>query len=180
MRRLLTLAVALGFGTAVAHADLVASEPEAGAVLAAAPSEVVLHYSEPLEVPFSIFKVYRLDAEVDLSADNAQARLNGLAAELVNSVLELRDDADADDRVDTGLDTAGATVDEVTFELAEDLPEVLVVDDDRTISEAQGLSLCLLRVRDVQPNGRKLLRGDQVTHDRRTDVELFSVDPCER
>jgi len=122
MRRLLTLAVALGFGTAVAHADLVASEPEAGAVLAAAPSEVVLHYSEPLEVPFSIFKVYRLDAEVDPSADNAQARLNGLAAELVNSVLELRDDADADDRVDTGLHTAGATVDEVTFELADDLP----------------------------------------------------------
>lgn len=123
MRRLLIILTALVLGAASAHADLVASEPEGGSVLAEAPAVVVLDYSEPLEVPFSIFKVYRLDADVDLSDDNAQQRLNGLAAELVNDVLELRDDADAEARADTGLETDGNTVDQVTFVLQEDLPD---------------------------------------------------------
>lgn len=123
MRRLLVLLSALGVSMASAHADLVASEPAGGSVLAEAPAAVVLDYSEPVEVPFSIFKVYRLDAEVDLSADNAQQRLNGLAAEVINEVLELRDDAEAESRVDTGLETDGNTVDQVTFVLQDDLPE---------------------------------------------------------
>lgn len=123
MRRLLTLVAALGLGFAWAHADLVSSNPAAGSLLSEAPAEVVLNYSEPLEVPFSLFKVYRLDAEVDLTADNAQQRLNGLAAQLMNEVLELRDDAEAEQRVDVGLDTDGATVDQVTFVLQDDLPD---------------------------------------------------------
>ena|SRR5690625_1441839 len=123
MRRLFTLLATLGLSFAWAHADLVSSEPEAGSLLTEAPAQVVLNYSEPVEVPFSIFKVYRLDAEVDLDADNAQQRLNGLAAQLMNEVLELRDDAEAEERVDVDLETGGATVDEVTFVLQEALPD---------------------------------------------------------
>ena len=123
MRRLLTLLATLGLSFAWAHADLISSDPEAGSLLTEAPAQVVLNYSEPVEVPFSIFKVYRLDADVDLEADNAQQRLNGLAAQLMNEVLELRDDADAADRADASLETEGATVDEVTFVLQDELPD---------------------------------------------------------
>ena len=123
MRRLLTLLATLGLSFAWAHADLVSSEPEAGSLLTEAPAQVVLNYSEPVEVPFSIFKVYRLDAEVDLSADNAGQRLNGLAAQLINDVLELRDDAGAEARADAGLETDGTTVDQVTFVLHDELPD---------------------------------------------------------
>src|SRR5690554_1307401 len=100
MRRFLSAIALLCMGIAFGHADLLESEPAAGAVLDSAPQQVVLHYTEPVEALFSVFKVYRLDAEVDLDADNAQQRLNGLAAALVNDVLELQDDEEA--RVDVG------------------------------------------------------------------------------
>lgn len=40
-----------------------------------------------IEALFSTFKLFRLDAEVDLNAANAELRLNGLAAVLVNRYL---------------------------------------------------------------------------------------------
>lgn len=120
MKRLLPLILVLSLGLVQAHAHLSGSEPADGDVLSAAPQQVLLRYSEPLETMFSIFKVYRLDAEVDLTADNANQRLNGLAAALVNDVLELREDGP--DRVDTGIESDGATVDELNVVLDSDLP----------------------------------------------------------
>lgn len=120
MRRLLAVLLLPLLSLAAAHADLVSSEPAAGAVTVA-PERVVLHYSEPLETLFSVFKVYRLDAEVDLTAADAGPRLNGLAAALVSEVLDLRDD-EGDARVDTGIESEGATVTELAILLQEDLP----------------------------------------------------------
>ena len=121
MRRLLPFLLLPLLSLAAAHADLVASEPENGAVVTAAPERVELRFSEPLETLFSVFKVYRLDAEVDLSAADAGPRLNGLAAGLVNEVLDLRD-GEGDARVDTGIESDGATVAELGIVLQEDLP----------------------------------------------------------
>lgn len=121
MKRLVTLVAILGLGAAVAHADLRMSEPIAGSVLTEAPAEVVLRYSEALEVPFSTFKVYRLDVEIDLEADNALQRLNGLASELVNDVLGLRDDGQAEARVDVAVESDSVTTDLLQLTLNENL-----------------------------------------------------------
>lgn len=76
--------VALGAPLAAAHAYLESSEPAANAVAAGPLEAVELRFSEGIESAFSTFKVYRIDAEVDLAADNAAARLNALAAVLIS------------------------------------------------------------------------------------------------
>src|SRR5699024_1348319 len=123
MRRLLSvLLVALVSGSVLAHAELRTSEPAAGAVAETAPEEVVLTFSEPLETLFSVFKVYELDAaDVDLTAADAEQRLNGLAAALVNDVLELRDDED--EQVAAELVSDDATGAELSLQLPEPLGE---------------------------------------------------------
>ncbi len=73
--------------TASAHAVLTTSEPEDGAVLTASPETLLLSFTEGVEVDFSVFRLVRLDAEVDLSADNARLRLNGLASAVVGPYL---------------------------------------------------------------------------------------------
>lgn len=120
MTRVLWLSVLLALGVAFAHADLTSSEPAANAVLAEAPAAVLLEFTEPVETMFSVFKVYRLEADVDLSADNAQQRLAGLAGALVNVVLDLREDDAA--RLDTEVQPAGGTAKQVSLTLAADLP----------------------------------------------------------
>ena len=120
MKRFLALLLMVALGAAAAHAELVSSTPDSGALLSQAPGQVELAFSEPLETLFSIFKVYRLDAEVDLAEDNAGQRLNGLAGALVNEVLELRDDTEL--RVDTGMISDGATVDTLSLLLNDELP----------------------------------------------------------
>lgn len=120
-RAFLAALLLLASGSALGHADLIASEPAAGAVLEVGPGEVTLTYSERLESLFSVFKVYELDpAEVDLNADDAALRLNALAALLVNEVLELRDDGD--EQVGFELVSEGATIDELALRFKEPLP----------------------------------------------------------
>src|SRR5690625_281588 len=123
MRRLvIALLLVLAGGSALAHAELRTSEPAAGAVVGAGPQEVQLSFSEPLETLFSVFKVYPLAAgDVDPAADNAAQRLNGLAATLVNEVLELRDDAD--EKVPAELVSAEATTAELKLTFQEPLPD---------------------------------------------------------
>ena len=68
-------------GAALAHASLEASEPAPDATLTEPPAVVRLSFSEEVELDFSLFKVYELDAAgVDLAADDAWPRLNGLRA----------------------------------------------------------------------------------------------------
>lgn len=57
--------IALLSGGAIAahaHAFLNASVPAADSTVSTAPSEIKLSYSEPVEIRFSIFKVYKIDA----------------------------------------------------------------------------------------------------------------------
>lgn len=126
MRRavfVLTLALT---GVGFAHSDLESSTPAAGEVLPAAPAEVTLTFTEAAEVRFSTFKVYPLGANLDFSADDAEARLNGLAGQLVSEVLEAQGDDDA--RADTGVSTPERTTETVTLPLKPDLgPGVYVV-----------------------------------------------------
>ena len=72
-------------GNVLAHATLVASEPAANTAVDAPLDTAELRFSEGLELAFSTFKVYRIDAEVDLSADDAARRLNALAALLITA-----------------------------------------------------------------------------------------------
>lgn len=108
--------------SANAHAELITSDPAAESRLTTAPELVTLEFTEPVETKFSIFKVYQLDAEVDMAAENAWQRLNGLAGALVSEVLTSRDDADAMARVDAGLTGAAARTDSVVIGLKSELP----------------------------------------------------------
>ena len=113
---ILTLALA---GVGVAHSELESSTPAANEALQTAPTEVKLTFSEDAEVRFSTFKVYRLDTDVDLSAENAEARLNGLAGQLVSEVLGAQGDDEA--RADTGVSADERTSAEIALPLKDDL-----------------------------------------------------------
>ena len=58
---LLGLAILSG-GPASAHAFLRVADPAEDSTVTTAPGEIRLAFTEPVEVRFSIFKVYRLDA----------------------------------------------------------------------------------------------------------------------
>ncbi|WP_027882753.1 copper resistance CopC family protein [Meiothermus rufus] len=105
-----TLALA---GVALAHAYLVSSSPADGAVLREAPSQVRLSFTEAVELRFSRFKVYPLEAPRE--ALNNPQRLRMLAEALVAQVLPLRDDEAR--RVDMGLVTPGRTAENVQLAL---------------------------------------------------------------
>ena len=126
---LLTLTVA---GVALAHSELESSTPAAGTVLQVAPTKASLSFSEAVEVRFSTFKVYPLDADIDPSADDAEARLNGLAGQLVSEVLETQGDDDA--RADTGVSTAERTAETVILTLKPDLTAGVYVAMWRVLS----------------------------------------------
>ena len=129
----MALALLLG-GLAFAHAELITSEPAANTTVTAELTGVTLKFTEPLETKFSIFKAYRLDAAVDMSADNAWQRINGLAGALVSEVLTSRTDGDAEARVDTGLKAADARSAEVVIDLKQDLQPGLYVVMWRVLS----------------------------------------------
>jgi len=94
--RLVTSAVVVAalIGMVGAHASLQASEPTADAVVAQPLESVTLTFTEAVEVAFSSFKVYRIDAEVDMSSANASMRLNALAALLVTDFNGQGDDGE--------------------------------------------------------------------------------------
>lgn len=108
MRRALFTLLLL-VGAAFAHSELESASPNQDAVVTTPPGEVVLTFSEPLELAFSTFKVYPLGA--DLDEKNPQ-RLNGLAGRLVSDVLGVRGDeaARADRSVVQGERTGARVV----------------------------------------------------------------------
>ena len=120
------LALLVGAGWVSAHADLGTATPAPGAVLDAPPEQVVLSFTEPVDTRFSLFKVYPLDAEVDVpegatALEGTEAlRLNGLAGALVADVLTVRGDDDA--RSDVGLVEPEPRTEHVALALREDLP----------------------------------------------------------
>ena len=70
-------------GIALGHAYLETSDPATGATLQAAPEEVTLIFSEPLELRFSTFKIAPLETdatdprEVKLAAQDLVAKVTG-------------------------------------------------------------------------------------------------------
>jgi methionine-rich copper-binding protein CopC len=103
LRRLcagIALLACLGLGGAVpasAHAWLNASVPTADSTVGTAPKEIRLTYSEPVEIRFSIFKLYKINAapDADLRA------LHTAADALVSANLLKRGDEAA--RADAGV-----------------------------------------------------------------------------
>jgi copper resistance protein C len=74
-------AVLCGSGIAAsAHAFLNASTPGADSVVGTAPKEVRLTYSEPVEIRFSAFKVYKIAAAPGSEMRTLHAAADGLVA----------------------------------------------------------------------------------------------------
>lgn len=119
MRTFLIVAALTWVGAVSAHAELVNASLVQGETVAAAPREVTLTFSEPVEARFGLFKVYPLGTDVDLSGGNAEQRLNGLAGQLVATALEARGDESA--RADTGVATADRASAEVVMSLKGEL-----------------------------------------------------------
>lgn len=111
----LAFIAAFGAGSALAHAHLDSSTPEAGAVVTDAVTVVELHFTEAVEIAFSTFKAYRLDAEVDLTADNAAARLNALAAVVVSRHNGTAQDGDGKVEAEVGNAAGDKSVVTLTF-----------------------------------------------------------------
>jgi methionine-rich copper-binding protein CopC len=121
MRGLPTLALAaavlvlIGIGPAAGHAYLKAADPAEDSVVRALPREVRLTFTEPLEIRFSILKVYRLDAAPEWD----RRRLNAAAGTLTSAVLQRR--GDEADRADAGVTTAARTSAQIAVRLRPDL-----------------------------------------------------------
>lgn len=106
-------------GAASAHAHLGASLPAADSVSDEGPTEVVLSFTERVEVSFSVVGLLRLDAEVDLSAPTGRLRLAGLAAQAVNQ--RLGSSEPSPDAVAFSLSPAGGAAAELSLVLEEPL-----------------------------------------------------------
>ncbi|MDR7422122.1 MAG: copper resistance protein CopC [Armatimonadota bacterium] len=98
-------------GTAAAHAYLRASSPAEDSTVTSVPSEVRLQFTEPVEVRFSIFKVYPVPSEPGWD----RRRLNAAAGAIVSNVLRRTDDEGV--RADDGLATTARTTNEVVIRL---------------------------------------------------------------
>lgn len=103
------------FNRVQAHAFLKSSSPAEESTVTAELSEVRLEFTEPVEVRFSIFKVYRVN--VDPHAE--MRRINAAAATLVSERLRTR--SDEGERADEGLGTSGRTSASVVLKLKRDL-----------------------------------------------------------
>jgi copper resistance protein C len=89
-------------GIAVAHSNLTRSAPADAQTLRSLPKTVVLEFSEPLEMKFSSFKIYKLQTSAtDLKAARQEADA------LVENALEKKGDEVA--RADDGLLTNAPT-----------------------------------------------------------------------
>jgi methionine-rich copper-binding protein CopC len=98
-------------GVAAAHAYLKISDPPEDGTVSALPREIRLTFTEPVEIRFSIFKVYRVEAELGWDL----RRLNAAAGTLTSQVLQKR--GDEADRADAGLEVSDRTTPAVIMKL---------------------------------------------------------------
>jgi copper resistance protein C len=105
-----TLVSFLLAGVVLAHSYLSNSSILANSILKTVPERLTLEFSEPLELGFSSFKVYKLETK---TTDGAKLKLEAQA--LVNKVLALKNDLAK--RADDGLETTAseATVVKLKF-----------------------------------------------------------------
>lgn len=106
---------------AAAHGEMESTQPGDRSVLETAPEQVSLKFTEPVEVPFSVFKLYPLEAPLPTGEPSERdwQRLGGLAGALTAEVLTRRDDGDA--RADSGVTTSERRSNVITLDLEEEL-----------------------------------------------------------
>lgn len=102
-----------------AHAALRTSEPAAGAVVSQPLDSVTIGFTEGVEAAFSTFKLYRLDTDVDLEADDADMRLAGLAAVVVSRYLGSQEEGEGAIAIEVETDPADRSL--VTLRAVEPL-----------------------------------------------------------
>ncbi len=107
--------VLLWTGVTAGHAYLKASDPPEEITINAAPTAVRLIFTEPVEIRFSIFKVYRLDIDPGME----MRRVNAAAGALMSNVLQKR--GDEADRADAGVDATSRTTTDVAIKLKPEL-----------------------------------------------------------
>jgi copper resistance protein C len=122
MRFLLFLVLTLGF--AQAHSYLETSTPAENETVTTLDT-ITLTFTENVQVPFSLFKVYKLADTGDLTDSKERLRLSGLAGTLVNDVVTKTDDEA--DRADTGLMTTERETNVITLGLKEALTSGIYV-----------------------------------------------------
>lgn len=104
-----------GAGVGAGHAYLTQSSPANLAIVDAHLEAIHITFSEPIEVRFSLFKLYPLDVEPGL-----EGRQLALAArDLASRVLPLHGDEDA--RVPVSVEAGGRTSDEINLILQGEL-----------------------------------------------------------
>lgn len=110
-----------GAPQASAHAFLNAAAPSPDSVVHTPPREVRLSYSEPVEIRFSIFKVYRLSG-----GPGADVRtLHSAAGDLVSAALLKRGDESA--RSDAGVANTTRTSTDIVVRLKDLEPGAYVL-----------------------------------------------------
>lgn len=102
-------------GHVLAHAFLRSTDPTEESTITNEPKEVRLEFTEPVEIRFSIFKVYRLNVDPGFE----MRRLNAAAGALVSDVLRKRGDEEA--RADAGLTASSGTSTDIVIKLKRDL-----------------------------------------------------------
>ncbi len=122
-----TLVSFLLAGVVLAHSYLSNSSILAGSILKIMPDKLTLEFSEPLEVGFSSFKVYKLETK---STDGANIKLEAEA--LVARVLALKNDLAK--RADAGLETTASEAALVKLKLKANLKSGIYVVMYRVLS----------------------------------------------
>ncbi len=117
MKNVFTLLLFLSVSAGFSHADLKSATPGKNAVITKLSGEIVLNYTEAVEVRFSTFKVYPLEVTGDLNEPQERLRINAAAAALMSEALDAEEDEAS--RADIGVLTEARTSDTVTLGLAE-------------------------------------------------------------
>ncbi len=141
-RFLASLTFVLSLGFVFAHSNFESSTPADGAVLATAPTEIVITFDKDIQPTFSIFKVYSLSAEMLAEAetmagehsegeahsesdDHAHAKssehsvMDAAAKIFIPTAIDLSGDEEA--RADSGLASTEDLAKSVTINLKENL-----------------------------------------------------------
>jgi copper resistance protein C len=122
-----TLVSFLLAGVVLAHSYLSNSSILANSILKTMPERLTLEFSEPLEIGFSSFKVYKLETK---TTDGAKLKLEAQA--LVARVLALKNDLAK--RSDNGLETTASEAALVKLKLKPNLKSGIYVVMYRILS----------------------------------------------
>ncbi len=122
-----TLVSFLLAGVVLAHSYLSSSSILANSILKTMPENLILGFSEPLEIGFSSFKVYKLETK---TTDGAKLKLEAQA--LVTRVLALKNDLTK--RADDGLETTASEAALVKLKLKLNLKSGIYVVMYRVLS----------------------------------------------